>query len=518
MKRGVLQGDPLSPYLFNICLDWALSGLSSDVGAELGGHRLTYLAFADDVALLANTRVGLQRNLDSLSGEARRIGLSLGVRKCATLGILANKKRKTWAQDSKRFTLNESRIKSLTPGTFYKYLGIKLGAGSGATAFEIFKDLAAKLRVMQRAPAKPQQKLWGLSKVLLPQLLYPLVNAASGKGQLRRGDREVRRFVRSALHLPKDTPTGYFHTACAEGGLGVPALETLIPRLRADLRQRLLSSGDRVVRLAVETGGTEPEEPSPQQRRRGERGYWSRRLYEAVDGRGLEGCHHTPASSAWVGDGSLLLKGKDFVQGVKLRGNLLNTKVRSARGRQAEEINCDLCGRMPETLGHIEQRCGVLQEARIHRHDRIVSFALAKLTAAGFQTTREPAIPTTAGTRCPDIIAWGEAKGAWVLDAQVVADAAAGSLHQAHLRKMAYYAGNPDVVEYARSLTGHPPVFSTITASWRGVLEPATQNTWTAMGLRTSDLKLLAVRVVEGGCMIYREFRRTSGSARPHPG
>ena len=216
-----------------------------------------------------------------------------------------------------------------------------MGAGSGATAFDLFKDLATKLRAMQRTPAKPQQKLWGLSKVLLPQLLYPLVNAGCAMGLLRRGDREVRRFVRSALHLPKDTPLGYFHTACAEVGLGVPALETLIPRLRADLRQRLLSSGDRTVRLAAaEAGGDqEPEQPTPQERRRGEREYWSKKLYEAVDGRGLVGCHHTPASSAWVGDGSLLLKGKDFVQGVKLRGNLLNTKVRSARGRLAENIN-----------------------------------------------------------------------------------------------------------------------------------------------------------------------------------
>ena len=241
-------------------------------------------------------------------------------------------------------------------------------------------------------------------------------------------------------------------------------------------------------------------------------------MYEVIDGCGLRGYHHTPVSSSWVGDGSLLLKGKDFVQGVKLRGNLLNTRVRAARGRQADDINCDLCGRRPETLGHIEQRCGVLQDARICRHDRLVSFAQAKLTAAGYQTIREPAIPTRAGTRLPDLIVWSSVKGAWVLDAQVVADAAAGDLHQAHLRKVDYYAGNPDVVDYVKSLTGLPPVFSTITASWRGVLEPATVNTWTAMGLRTSDLKLLAVRVVEGGCQIYREFRCTTGGARPHPG
>ncbi|MPC83772.1 Retrovirus-related Pol polyprotein from type-1 retrotransposable element R2 [Portunus trituberculatus] len=42
IRRGVLQGDRLSPYLFNITLDWALSQVPADVGARLAGTPLSY--------------------------------------------------------------------------------------------------------------------------------------------------------------------------------------------------------------------------------------------------------------------------------------------------------------------------------------------------------------------------------------------------------------------------------------------------------------------------------------------
>lgn len=56
ISSGVLQGDPLSPYFFNICLDWALSALPDNVGVEMAGQRVQCLVFADDVALCASSR------------------------------------------------------------------------------------------------------------------------------------------------------------------------------------------------------------------------------------------------------------------------------------------------------------------------------------------------------------------------------------------------------------------------------------------------------------------------------
>jgi hypothetical protein len=68
--RGVKQGDPLSPLLFGVFFDriekWFAEKLPM-IGVELGGKLLQLLLYADDLALLANTKHQLQNMLRVLA-------------------------------------------------------------------------------------------------------------------------------------------------------------------------------------------------------------------------------------------------------------------------------------------------------------------------------------------------------------------------------------------------------------------------------------------------------------------
>jgi hypothetical protein len=70
-KRGVRQGDPLSPLIFNVVLDRALR-LLTDVGFRLGTSCITTLAFADDVILCGTTSWGLQRDLEIFEESSKK--------------------------------------------------------------------------------------------------------------------------------------------------------------------------------------------------------------------------------------------------------------------------------------------------------------------------------------------------------------------------------------------------------------------------------------------------------------
>ena len=81
MTPGVVQGDPLSPILYNLTLQTALRKLPQDVGVPYGGELLRYLAFADDIVLVARSCPGLQVALQTFIQEDDCLGLQPGINK-----------------------------------------------------------------------------------------------------------------------------------------------------------------------------------------------------------------------------------------------------------------------------------------------------------------------------------------------------------------------------------------------------------------------------------------------------
>ena len=64
-NRGVKQGCPLSPILFNIVLEGLLKYLAtSNAGYTLAGHSINSLAYADDICIIASNREDIQSLLD----------------------------------------------------------------------------------------------------------------------------------------------------------------------------------------------------------------------------------------------------------------------------------------------------------------------------------------------------------------------------------------------------------------------------------------------------------------------
>lgn len=82
IKRGVRQGDPLSPKLFSAvlehvfrCLDWDHYGLN------VNGVKMNHLRFADDLILISDKPKSLQEMLKQLVYESDRVGLSMNATK-----------------------------------------------------------------------------------------------------------------------------------------------------------------------------------------------------------------------------------------------------------------------------------------------------------------------------------------------------------------------------------------------------------------------------------------------------
>lgn len=92
IKRGVRQGDPLSPTLFIAILEHVISKLDWKYsGINIQGMYLSHLRFADDLVLLSESSSQLQHMIHSLHSASVEVGLEINVSK--TMAMTNSEKR-----------------------------------------------------------------------------------------------------------------------------------------------------------------------------------------------------------------------------------------------------------------------------------------------------------------------------------------------------------------------------------------------------------------------------------------
>lgn len=86
VKRGVRQGDPMSPKLFSAVLENIFRKLFWDQhGLNIDGQKLNHLRFADDIVLFEEQPGILEKMIQDLNKESEKVGLSMNVNKTKLL-------------------------------------------------------------------------------------------------------------------------------------------------------------------------------------------------------------------------------------------------------------------------------------------------------------------------------------------------------------------------------------------------------------------------------------------------
>ena len=81
IQKGVRQGCILSPDLFTLYSERALSKIKTKAGLQLGEKNYTNLRYADDAALIADSEEKLQTLLDTAAEESEKLGLPINCQK-----------------------------------------------------------------------------------------------------------------------------------------------------------------------------------------------------------------------------------------------------------------------------------------------------------------------------------------------------------------------------------------------------------------------------------------------------
>ncbi|CAH2084829.1 unnamed protein product [Euphydryas editha] len=82
IRRGVKQGDPLSPKLFIAVLEMIFKKLDwKNLGIRINDKYLSHLRFADDIILVSKSSSELEQMIHHLQVENTRVGLEMNLEK-----------------------------------------------------------------------------------------------------------------------------------------------------------------------------------------------------------------------------------------------------------------------------------------------------------------------------------------------------------------------------------------------------------------------------------------------------
>lgn len=516
VSRGVLQGDPLSGPIFMAVFECAIRNIDPHVGFRTNDCSVNAIAYADDIVLAASTWRGLQRNLDLFEEGLRPIGLSLNSGKSFTLSVVpSGKEKKVKVVTSRPFRLSTGSICPKGVDDVWKYLGLNF-EGKAVEAFD--GKLPVGLERITCAPLKPQQRLTLLREHVVPGVLHRLVLGTSTAHTLKTADVTMRLHVRKWLHLPHDTPLGFFYTPVKQGGLGLPCLQHLVPLHRYQRYSRISDTMEGVLSSMKESRhvqstlyrckqalaflGPEPNKASLNC-------YWREKLTGSVDGKELEGVGHHPSDSKWAGALNLMARGEDFVHYMAIRINAIPSRDRTTRGRKSIPSVVTTCRGgcgVSETTYHTIQACYRSKGVRMLRHNRVVDLLEAGLNTRGYSVTKERRLLVeNVGAKQPDLVVV-KAGRATIIDAQVVSGQC---VEAAHHQKVAAYrglVGFDDAIrlKYGVEVVQHVPC----TISWRGVWSKRSVSDLVGLGIPDRTLHMIVTSVLRGSWMCWRMFNR----------
>ena len=440
IKRGVKQGDPLSPLIFNLIMDPLLETLENAGGYAINSEQtVASLAFADDIILLAKDGHQAGAQLRRVEEYLNNLGMKLSAPKCKAFEIRHT--RDSWYVADPDLKLSSlDGIPYAQAGSEITYLGMKISPWSGVTISGIKDNLSVTLNKIQRLSLKPPQKLDLVTSHIIPHYLYCLTTAIPPITFLRELDQVLRVFTREIFHLPQCTANGLLYSRRRDGGLGLPRLEALVTATALQAGLKFTTSADPVMaslaegsRLLKRLEGLARAARIATPITAGDiLAYKLRSLKEIRDNWGRLGSQGKSVAAhsndrfgnAWLLDPSLL-KPCRMITALRMRTNTCGDRIamnRLAPDMQGNvDVRCRKCKTQLETLGHILGQCIHTKADRINRHNEILNLIINKIsplksTAA---VAQEPSLRTPEGTRLkPDLVVKNQ-EGVLVVDVTV---------------------------------------------------------------------------------------------------
>ena len=243
IKRGIFQGDSLSPLLFCLCID-PLSRLlnSKDNGYNMNPRgqepqKVEHLLYMDDLKLYANSDTVLKNQLNTVKEFSAAITMKFGLDKCATVTIERGKFKK-----SEGINLQELTIRPLDEGETYKYLGIEeTNQIDHQKMRKMHKEGYVKvLKMILKTKLTPKNKILAINQIAIPKIQYSFGIIDWPQHEINSIDISTRKLLCQYKAFYKDQSHARLYIPRAKGGMGLIEIDATYKATITSLAQYIV--------------------------------------------------------------------------------------------------------------------------------------------------------------------------------------------------------------------------------------------------------------------------------------
>ncbi|KAL1446313.1 hypothetical protein WDU94_005645 [Cyamophila willieti] len=404
IKKGVFQGLPLSPKMFNLSINHVLDAVNerdivSRYGFEISPdvEKVTGRGFADDLALFGNSQDSALQLAKIAWNELDKVGYKLNFEKC----IVINIKKGVLVSDNLK--VDDNIIRAMQVGDIIKYLGVNFQDEIAFTPENIMSKFNKDLQYLISCQMLyAHQKIALINQYIWPCLIYSLQNTPLSKipqSFLEDLDKMVRSTVKAIIGLPHDTPNSMLYAPKKVRGLQItrPSWETYLQHYNVciavmksndkyapfckDLEKEMRKCVEKLnlnsAELETEFRAKEKAKPTKIMReklRHKEYENWCNLQQRGIGVKMFSEC--TPYNQIVMDKKGIT--NSEWVTSLKMNCNVV--PVRSIPGRSTDTPQCRNCTER-ETLPHVLGSChagDLLRNARHHEIRSIIADHLRK--------------------------------------------------------------------------------------------------------------------------------------------